>query len=489
MSTRTRRRLVVVGGGVTGLAAAWEASSDPSVEVTVLESADRIGGKIRTSTIDVPHTPGSVHGAEPVPIDEGPDNFLARVPHAVELCEELGLGDELIEPAASRAGVWIDGTVVFMPAGTVLGVPFDFEAVASSGILTPEGLARARSELDHDWPAPTSDVSIGGFLAERYGDEVVERLVSPLVGGINAGNVHRLSMQAVTPQLWAAAARGGSLSRALAEIGRRTSPSTSTGGRPPAVFRALRGGSGTMITALRDRLDERGVTVRTRTLVHSFEPVGAGAVLTTSAGPIDADMVVLATPIARTADIVDGIDTSVARCMRTVHSASVTMATLVYPADSFPEIEPSVSGILVPRSAGLATTAISFGSHKWPHWGTSGGDRTGSTPAAATVLRISAGHVDDAASAALADDDLVDRLTSETAMLTGTTAVPTTARITRWTGAFPQYQVGHPDLVDRITSELWTIAPMVRVAGASYRGLGIPACIDSGRTAVRELLA
>lgn len=483
-----RRHLVIIGGGITGLAAAWEASTRPTVDVTVIEASDRVGGKIRTSPIDS-GSATTADAAEPVPVDEGPDNFLARVPHAVDLCEELGLGDQLIEPAASRAGVWIDDTVVEMPTGTVLGVPYDFDAVGRSGILSADGLARARREPDGDWTAPTADVPIGRFISERYGDEVVERLVSPLVGGINAGNVHELSLQAVTPQLWAAAMRGGSLSRMLADLARwATGPS---GGAPdakqPAVFNALRGGTATLTEELRRQLSARGVTIVYGSPVGSISRSSRGRNVWRLDGPdvsIDADLVVVATPVGEAARMIAGLAPDAAESMGTIRSASVAMTTLVYPAGSFPDVDPTTSGILVPRTAGLATTAISFGSHKWPHWAGHEDDPSGRP----VVVRVSAGHVDDPTSAATPDDALVDRLTAEIQMLTGSHEWPTSTRITRWTEAFPQYRPGHPQLVDGIFEDLDAIAPTVRLAGAAYRGLGIPACIDSGRSTVRELL-
>lgn len=498
-----RRRLVVVGAGITGLAAAWEASKDPSVEVTVLEAERRTGGKIRTTELET---------SGPTPIDEGPDNFLARTPQAVELCEELGIGDQLVEPAASRARVWIDHTPVDMPGGTMLGVPYDFDAVAATGILSPEGLARARQEPDRKWSAPSSDVSIGAFLGERYGDEVVERLVSPLVGGINAGNVHRLSLAAVTPQLWAAARAGGSLSTTLARAAEKMARARATA--PKGVFRGLSGGTATLTDTLHRRLVERGVTITTGTTLHAISRVDGlwrldttGTTGTTgrstdggvsSSEPMTADAVIVAVPIREAARIVDGPSPDVAAMMRTIRSASVAMTTFVYPSGSFPDVDASVSGILVPRGAGLATTAISFGSHKWPHWSGSRADTDPDrTPDHAMVhpeamppevLRVSAGHMDDPRSAALPDDELVERLTEEISMLTGSSAVPLRFRITRWRDAFPQYAPGHLELVDEMTAELARVAPTLRLAGASYRGLGIPACIESGRSAVRELL-
>lgn len=497
-----RRHLIVVGGGITGLAAAWEASADPSLDVTVIEAASDTGGKIRTSGIETP---------EFTQIDEGPDNFLARVPHAVTLCEELGLDDRLVEPAASRAGVWIDDSVIYMPGGTVLGVPYDFDTVESSGILSPEGMARARQETDRDWPAPTVDVSIGAFLSERYGDEVVDRLVSPLVGGINAGNIHELSLRAVTPQLWGAARSGGSLSTTLRRAAEKTvvaqppRPSRPTEAAPRSgVFRGLVGGTATLTSTLHDHLTGRGVTVMTGTTVTAISRAGHGWQLDTTtgtlntavpgAGAMTADAVVMAIPVDHAAPLVADLSPDAAQAMSTIRSASVAMTTLVYPGGSFPRIDRSVSGILVPRGAGLATTAISFGSNKWPHWSGSRADDASaemsvtSEAAPPVVLRVSTGHVDDPASATLPGDELIERLTREISMLTGSSAVPGATRITRWKDAFPQYEPGHLDLVDDIMAELGEVASTIRLAGASYRGLGIPACIESGRRAAKELL-
>ncbi|MBS1837725.1 MAG: protoporphyrinogen oxidase, partial [Actinobacteria bacterium] len=198
------RHVVVVGGGVTGLAAAWEASTDADVTVTVLEAGPRVGGKVRTSTLDLP--------TGPLTVDEGADNFLAREPEAVDLCVELGLADELTSPSLGRAKVWVpaqrgsgtpdaSGELRWLPTRQVLGVPLDAEDLAATAILSPDAVATAADELHSAAPAPDGDVSIGSFLSAHYGRELVDRVVGPLVGGINAGDVHELSLRAVTPQL------------------------------------------------------------------------------------------------------------------------------------------------------------------------------------------------------------------------------------------------------------------------------------------------
>ena len=217
--------------------------------VTVLEASDRLGGKVRTSAIDLPGGPRTV--------DEGADNFLARVPDAVELCVELGLEDQLIEPAIGRAAVWARGAVRPYPTRHVLGVPLDADELALTGIVSDDAVRAVAGEVDSTDPAPPDDVAIGAFIGGRFGREVVEHLVGPLVGGINAGDVDELSLRAVTPQLAAAAADGASLTLALRHRLAAAPPSG-------PVFRALAGGTATLVDTLADRL--RGA-VRAQDLV------------------------------------------------------------------------------------------------------------------------------------------------------------------------------------------------------------------------------
>lgn len=467
-----RRHLVVVGGGITGLAAAWEASSDPRVRVTVVESAGRFGGKIRTSELDLP--------TGPLTVDEGADNFLAREPEAVELCEELGLGDDLTQPAVGRAAVWVTADPgraeaarrCWFPTRHVLGVPLDVDDLSTTGIMSADGLARVASEMDSVDQAPDTDVSIGGFLTDRFGRELVDRVVGPLVGGVNAGDVDELSLQAVTPQLAAAAAEGGSLTLALR---RRVATAASSG----PVFRAMRGGTGRMVAVLSDRLGDRGVDVRTGTGVTTIRRAedGRALVVLGDGSSLVADAVVVATPASAAARVVAELDPDASAELERIVHVPATFVTFAVRHDDLVGL-PGASGVLVPRDAGLLATAVSFGSLKWPHWD----DGTHA------VLRVAAGHRRDDRPSGMDDDELVAALRGDLNTVLGLTAAPVATRVTRWEPGFAQYQVGHADLVGRIESSLAASAPGVRVAGADLGGLGIPACIRQGRAAARALL-
>ena len=461
------RHLVVVGGGITGLAAAWEASSDPGVRVTLLEAGGRTGGKIHTS--DIVLDDGTV-----LTVDEGADAFLARVPDAVELCGELGLADELTQPAVGRAKVFVDGELRFLPEDTVLGVPTDMDALATSGLLSADGLAAAAAELDRTDDAPEGDVPIGGFLADRYGPELVDRVVGPLIGGINAGDVDELSLAAVTPQLAEAAADGGSLSVALAAR-RRAEPLSGP------VFHALLGGSGRLIEALGAALADRGVDLRLEAPVRELRRRGAGWELVVG-GPgsasIDADVVVLTTPAPDTAELLAPLCPAASRELAAMTHSACALVTLVFRAEDVPT-ELDASGFLVPRSEGLFLTAASWGSSKWAHW----------DDGRHVVLRVSAGRTGDERQAELDDDELVAALRADLVTTMGITGAPVATRVARWPLGFTQYEVGHLERVDRIEAALSEDCPTLAVAGAAYRGLGLPACIRQGRTAARRLLA
>ena len=439
----------MVGGGITGLAASWEASGHPGVHVVLHEAEDRLGGKIRTS-------PVRLDGGTELLVDEGADAFLARVPDAVELCRELGLDDELTEPAIGRAMVVHRGSLRFLPTDTVLGVPLDLEVLAGTGLLSEHGTAAVAAELDRDDPPLSVDVAIGPFLSERLGPELVDTLVGPLIGGINAGDVDQLSLSAVTPQLADAAADGGSLIAAL----RRRRPA----GNPGPVFHGLLGGTGRLVEALAEQLVARGVELRTGHRLDDLASTGDDPVVITSPAPAAAQLVRQWSPDAATE--LDHI----------THS-SVTLVTFVFERDDVPG-PLDASGVLVPPGEGRFATAVSWGSSKWAHW----------DDGRHVVLRASAGRIGDDRAAHLSDDEVVARLLDDLSDLMGVAADPVGVRVSRWPLGFAQYTVGHLERVERIEAALAADLPRVAVAGAAYRGLGIPACIRQGRNATRQLL-
>jgi oxygen-dependent protoporphyrinogen oxidase len=446
------RHVVVVGGGITGLAAAHELST-LGLRVTLLEAADQLGGKIRTSAF-----------AGLAAVDEGPDAFLTRVPFASTLAREVGLGDSMTSPASGTASIWSDGLHT-IPAGLMLGVPTGVSTLALSPLMSWRG--KARAALEPFLPRRSvPDDNLGALVRSRFGDEVHEMLVDPLVGSIYASDTDRLSMSAV-PQLGDLARRG----RSLLISGRRLRSSAPAISGP--IFETPVAGVGALVTALAAGLRRAGADLRVGVTVVEVGRTATGHRVQCADGTVlDADGIVLACPAQHTADLVRLLSGTAAGLLDAAETSSVALVTMAVPGSTWPTALTG-SGYLVPKRHQRTVTAVSFASNKWAHWRPADGSM---------ILRTSLGRdglaVDDRS-----DDDLVAAAIAEVSQHVGADLAPTSVRLTRWPGAFPQYRPGHMARVDQIESALAVDAPGVVVAGASYRGIGIPACVHQGRTA------
>jgi oxygen-dependent protoporphyrinogen oxidase len=462
----TRRvELAVVGGGISGLAAAWM-GMQRGADVVVLEAADVPGGKLRTSPV------------AGIDIDEGADAFLARVPEAVRLCRELGLGDDLVSPATGTAYVWSDGALRRLPPEQILGVPTDLDAVAASGILSAAGVERARADLTAPGDAPSGDEAIGALVRRRLGDEVLDRLVAPLLGGIWAGDCDLLSLRVAAANLAAARDRDPSLIRGAAAL-RAEAVELGTADSP--VFLAPRGGMARLVDALAERLGER---LCCGAAVSGLEPDGTGWRLATGdAGDptahhrlaVLADRVVLATPAYETARLLASLAPEVAAFLSGIDHASVVLTVLVVPREGI-DHPLDGSGFLVPQSSGRLLTACSWMTSKWAHLG---------VDPSTVILRASAGRAGDDRALAATDDGLVSALVADLRDTMGLHAPPTAVRVSRWERSFPQPRPGHLDALASAERALAERAPGLTMAGAWELGVGIPACIRAADRAVR----
>ena len=454
--------LVVIGGGITGLAAAWEARSR-GADVVVLEAGDRVGGKLRTSPV------------AGVPLDESADGFLARVPEAVELCRAVGLGDELVTPATGAAYIWSDGALRRLPGEQLLGVPTDLDAVAASGILSPAGLARAREDLDpgrpDDRPAGDADEAVGALVRRRLGDEALDKLVAPLIGGIWAADCDGLSLQVATPALAEARRRDPSLVRGAAVM--RNASGSGRPGPDQPVFLAPRHGMGQLVDALRTAL---GDAVRLDAPVDALD-LRAGRWHVTPEG-ITADAVVVATPAGTTAKLVGPHAPDAGALLADIGYSSVALVALAVPRDGIDHALDG-SGFLVPPSEGRLLTACSWTSVKWPHL---------DLDPSLVLLRASAGRSGDERALALDDDTLVTALRTDLRETMGVHAAPVDVRVSRWNYSFPQPRPGHLVRLAAVEADLAAHAPGVAAAGSWVNGVGIPACIRSAQRAVATVL-
>lgn len=455
----TAPSIVVVGGGITGLTAARDLAR-AGLAVTLVEP-QRLGGKLQTS----PFSDGV--------LDEAADAFLARVPEGVELCRELGLDGDLVSPAARRAYVWTGGQLRPLPEAHLLGVPTDLDELAGTGIVSEAGLARLKHDLTTPLVAPLGDVAIGPFLRDRLGDEVVERLIDPLVGGINAGDTEGLSLAATVPQL-DSAARSGVAS--LIEACRAQRAAVADPAAP--VFYAPRQGMGALVDALRRDADDQGLEVVTDPAVGLERERSHWRVALAGGRALRADGVVVAAPAGVAAGLLRGHALRASTLLTAIPYASVAMVSIAVDRAGI-DRQLDGSGYLVPREEGRTITACSWASSKWPHLTNDG-----------TVwLRASVGRDGDDRALALGDDALTAAVLADLADTMALRGTPLDVRVSRWPTSLPQYRPGHLERVDAIEADLATSTPTIVLAGAALRGLGVPACIRQGRAAAASLAA
>lgn len=454
--------MVVVGAGISGLAAAHELlARRPDAEVTVLEGSDRIGGKLRRVEVGG------------VVVDVGAEAMLARRPEAIELARAVGLTEDLVHPATTTAQLWNRGRLVPLPR-TLMGVPGDVSALAS--VLSAAGQARAA--LERRLPATelgAKDVSIGGLIEERFGREVVDRLVEPLLGGVYAGHAREISARAAVPQVVALLEKDRSLTRAAAAALEATASGPST-----PVFAGIRGG----IARLPEELAAQpGLWVRLGATVRDLARRTEGGwrlVVGDARNPelIEADAVVLATPARTTARLLSDAAPTAALELARIDYASMAIVTLALPKAEVGDLPGS--GFLVPPVDGHVIKAATFSFNKWS-W-------VGEASEELAVLRCSIGRHREEQMLQASDEELVRAAVADLRMAVGRLVRPVDTHVQRWGGALPQYAVGHLDRVAAVRSEVGSI-PGLAVCGAAYDGLGVPACIGSARRAVEEIVA
>ncbi|WP_405900492.1 protoporphyrinogen oxidase [Streptomyces sp. NBC_00727] len=457
---RAPRHVVVIGGGIAGLAAAHRLVG-AGLGVTVLEATDRLGGKLMT---------GEIAGVQ---VDLGAESMLARRPEAVGLARAVGLGDRLQPPATATAALWTRDALRPMPKGHVMGVPGDPSVLGE--VLSPEGLARIARDRELPPTAVGDDVSVGTYVADRLGREVVDRLVEPLLGGVYAGDAYRISMRAAVPQLFQAAQQGGSLLDGVTRLQERAAATQQTG----PVFQGVEGGIGTLPGAVADAVRAGGGEILTETPVLGLARTADGWDVRTDTRVVHADGIVLAVPAWSAATLLAAESPGASTELAGVEYASMALVTMAFRrSDVTGSAFDGRSGFLVPPVDGHTIKAATFSTHKWQWVSDAAPDLF--------VLRTSVGRYGEEEHLHREDGELAGVSLRDLAAATGLTARPVATGVTRWIGGLPQYPVGHLARVARIRDAVAKL-PALRVCGAVYDGVGIPACVASAHRAADEI--
>ncbi|MET7345371.1 protoporphyrinogen oxidase [Streptomyces sp. NPDC005547] len=457
---RAPRHVVVIGGGIAGLAATHRLVG-AGLRVTLLEGTDRLGGKLMT---------GEIAG---VRVDLGAESMLARRPEAVALARAVGLGDRLQPPATATAALWTRDALRPMPKGHVMGVPGDPSVLGE--VLSPEGLARIAQDRELPPTAVGEDVSVGTYVADRLGREVVDRLVEPLLGGVYAGDAYRISMRAAVPQLFEAARHGGSLLDGVTRLQERAASRQQTG----PVFQGIEGGIGTLPGAVADAVRAGGGEILMETPVLGLARTADGWDVRTDTRVVSADGIVLAVPAWSAATLLASESPGASAELGGVEYASMALVTLAFRrSDVTGTAFDGRSGFLVPPVDGHTIKAATFSTHKWQWVADAAPDLF--------VLRTSVGRYGEEEHLHREDGELVGVSLRDLAAATGLSARSVATEVTRWIGGLPQYPVGHLARVARIRDAVAKL-PALRVCGAVYDGVGIPACVASAHRAADEI--
>jgi oxygen-dependent protoporphyrinogen oxidase len=453
------KRIAIIGGGISGLAAAYELETSrragTAIKYQVFEASSRLGGILRSEVVD------------DCLVEAGPDSFLTEKSWAADFCRELGLGDQLIgsNDSARKTYILRNGRLSPMPDGLMFMVPTKILPVLTSPLFSWKTKLRMAREWFQEPRAPEGDESVAALVTRHYGEEMVERMIDPLLCGIYGGDAAHLSVQAVLPRFAEMERISGSLGRAMLKSRKKVS-----GGSPKPLFTTLKGGMQQISDAIVKQLAPS--SLQCGVAVETVKPNAAGW----SVASESFEAVILAAPAQVAAMMLQDISSDLSSELRDIqYSSSVTVA-LGYGAEVRKSLPPGF-GLLMPRSEGKRLLAATFVHNKFEH----------RVPADRAVVRCFLGGIHDEAALDLEEAQIVHIVQSELKEILGIVAEPKFSRVYKWRGAMAQYNVGHLERLQRI-EKLKAPFPTLALAGNAYRGIGIPDCIRSGQEAARQVL-
>ena len=459
------RRIAVVGGGISGLAAAHRLTEiAPEDGIVLFEQRDRLGGVLETI-----HEDG-------FQIEQSADNFITTFPWAVDLCKRLGLSDNLVQtnPEFRRTFVIRRGRLRPLPDGFLMMAPSRIWPLATTPILSPLGKARAAMEYFIPPRADESDESMAAFVRRRLGREVFERLVEPLISAVYAADMEKLSLLATMPRFREMEKKHGSLIRAMRkQIRSARQPETQSGPRY-SMFVTLEKGLSSMVDAIAARLPDNAA--RLETSVSRIEQTADTWALTMANGTSESfDGLILATPSHVAARLLGPVDDELSRRLGGISHSGTAIVTLAYDRGQIAHPMDGM-GFVVPAVERRPILAGSFSSQKYTH----------RAPKGKTLIRVFAGGDQHSEMAEMDDDRLVPLVCRELASLLGIKGDPIYHTVAHWPGTMAQYHVGHVQLVEWIQARVAQI-PHLALAGNAFTGVGIPHCIHSGERAAEAI--
>ncbi|MEW5873210.1 MAG: protoporphyrinogen oxidase [Chloroflexota bacterium] len=470
----TKNHIVIIGGGIAGLSAAYYAikktkEQNTPIQVTLLESASHWGGKITTDRV-------AMDGGQFI-IEGGPDTFLATKPWGVALCKELGLGDRLhgTNPHKKNTYVLHRNRLMLLPDGLAMMIPTNIQAILKTGLISWYG--KARMGLDFLIPpAPLNgDESLGAFVSRRLGREAYENLIEPLMSGIYAGDGDALSLASTFPYLRDLESKYGSLARGALQMRKQMAGKAIQGSR--SAFLTPQTGLAEIVEALVAYLETNQAALRLQAAVSKVRKDHSGYRVELEAGEVIlADGVILATPAYASGAMLTELDAELAEILREIPYASTATISLAYRlADLRRELDGY--GYVIPRREGRQALACTWTSTKFPH----------RAPDGYALLRVFVGRAGQEQTMPRETDSLVALAREELQLTLGIEAEPLISRVFIWENSMPQYNLGHPGKLARIEKHLEN-HPGLALAGNGYRGIGIPDCIHSGEMAMDALL-
>lgn len=459
-----RQAIVIVGGGITGLTTAYYLQKEIDTrqlpyDIKLLEASDRLGGKIRTKRKD-----GFI-------IEQGPDSFLARKEPAVRLAQRLGLQNELVRNNTGQAYILIEQTLHKMLKGSFMGVPTDLQALQDAPLLSSEGKQRALLDLELPPSDAQGDQSLGSFFRRRFGDELVEHVIEPLLSGIYSGDIDEMSLLATFPDFYELEQQYGSIIKGLQQT--REKPKRQTG-QTPGQFYAFKNGLDTFVDELKKNIPSDVIHLN-----HHVSQImytnGTYDIQLANEQSLTADRVIMTTPHHVLPKVFQSLN--VFDPFIDMPSTSVANVALAFDQSAI-EQDVDGTGFVVSRNSPYRITACTWTHKKWPH----------TTPDGKALLRAYVGKPTDQDIVKASDEEIIETVLNDLRKTMTISREPEWTVVTRWQHVMPQYTVGHLDRLQNVRKSIAATLPGMFIAGSSYEGVGLPDCIGQAEAVVSKVL-